>query len=170
MNLTATKSMPFLFIPLLLLSVTACEDRSETSESVPELPSSRSVSGTLTASDAAPSVPSSAIKVDEPKQPSASSSPVILTPRAAYVVRETANQHDIPSDFYLRVIVQEDIASGVSYALDITEHVNAQIDFFCESHGVRLVIERDRLKDIEGTVIDYVTTDCGTGFQFLNPD
>lgn len=93
---------------------------------------------------------------------------ITLTPEAASKVKELIAERE--GDHYLlRVFVQPGGCSGFSYglALDTESRDGDQV---IEQDGVRIVVDRDSARLLEGTRIDYVESLAGSGFTIHNPN
>lgn len=89
-------------------------------------------------------------------------------------VSEQAAQHlrsqvfkDIEQDF-LRFGVKASGCSGFSYFIELGKQVNEDDQVF-DSHGVKVVIDKQSLELVDGTEIDYVQDDLSALFKFNNP-
>lgn len=70
----------------------------------------------------------------------------------------------------LRIGTKKSGCSGFAYAVDYADHIEEGDEVF-ESHGVRLVINRQNLPLLDGTEIDFVRTNAlNQGFEFRNPN
>jgi iron-sulfur cluster assembly protein len=69
----------------------------------------------------------------------------------------------------LRVGVKGGGCSGLTYALDITEHARDE-DKIIEQNGITLSIDRKSYVFLAGTVLDYSGGLNGKGFVFDNPN
>jgi iron-sulfur cluster assembly protein len=59
--------------------------------------------------------------------------------------------------------------SGFAYKLDFADQVGAEDQRF-DSHGVTLVVAKESLGFLEGTVLDYAREGLSEGFKFDNPN
>lgn len=70
----------------------------------------------------------------------------------------------------LRVGTKKSGCTGFAYVVDYADAVGAD-DLVFESHGVKVVIDRDVLPQLDGMVIDFVKTNLlNEGFEFRNPN
>ena len=69
----------------------------------------------------------------------------------------------------LRVAVKGGGCSGLTYALDITEHAREE-DKIIEQSGITLSVDRKSYVFLAGTVLDYSGGLNGKGFVFSNPN
>jgi iron-sulfur cluster assembly protein len=68
----------------------------------------------------------------------------------------------------LRVGVRGGGCSGFQYNLAFDEQRDGDVVF--ESHGLKLLCDNDSLAYVSGSVIDYVDSLQGAGFQVNNPN
>ena len=69
----------------------------------------------------------------------------------------------------LRISTQQYGCSGFGYKVDYADEL-AKSDHVFESNGVKVVVDEDSLKLIDGTVVDYVKMNAlNEGFDFQNP-
>jgi iron-sulfur cluster assembly protein len=93
---------------------------------------------------------------------------VSLTVAAADAVNQAMLKS--PSGSFLRVAVKAGGKTGFKYDLDFDTQLNAIADCQFESCGVRIVVDKNSLRLLAGTIIDYKTGAGGTGFVFQNPN
>jgi iron-sulfur cluster assembly accessory protein len=94
--------------------------------------------------------------------------PVLLTSKAADMVRITMQQEGIDKSQGLRVAVRGGGCSGFEYALDF-ESETRENDYVYEQHGLTLFVDAISARYLEGTTVDYVLGSSGAGFKFNNP-
>lgn len=94
--------------------------------------------------------------------------PVLLTAKAAEMVKITREQEGIEPSHGLRVAVRGGGCSGFEYALDF-ENEARENDWIYEQNGITLYVDAVSARYLEGTTIDYVMGMAGAGFKFLNP-
>lgn len=94
--------------------------------------------------------------------------PVLLTPKAAEMVKITREQEGIDASHALRVAVRGGGCSGFEYALDF-DNETREDDWVYEQNGVTVHIDAVSARYLEGTTIDYVMGMAGAGFKFNNP-
>lgn len=68
----------------------------------------------------------------------------------------------------LRIYVQGESCCGVSYGLAWDEKQDN--DKLVEQHGVQLVVDPESAKLLTGSVVDFIETPQGRGFQIRNPN
>ena len=110
----------------------------------------------------------------EGTQPSAPQSlpqegPVLLTPKAADMVKITREQEDIEESYGLRIAVRGGGCSGFEYALDF-ENDPRENDLVYQQHGLTIYLDSLTARYLQGTEIDYVLGMSGAGFKFNNPN
>jgi len=94
---------------------------------------------------------------------------VTITDKGAEKVHEflAAQEADI-SVAGLRVGVRGGGCSGFQYQLAFDEQRDSDVVF--ESHGLKLLVDGDSLRYVEGSVIDYEQSLQGAGFKVENPN
>jgi iron-sulfur cluster assembly protein len=94
---------------------------------------------------------------------------ITFTEQGAEKVREflTAQSADTATAG-LRVAVRGGGCSGFQYALAFDEERDGDTVF--EDHGLRLLVDTPSLPYVRGSVIDYVESLQGAGFQVNNPN
>ena len=94
--------------------------------------------------------------------------PVVLTAKAAEMVKITRQQEGIDEAHGLRIAVRGGGCSGFEYALDF-ENEARENDWIYEQSGLTIYVDAVSARYLEGTTIDYVMGMAGAGFKFLNP-
>jgi len=94
--------------------------------------------------------------------------PVILTAKAAEMVKITREQEGIDASHGLRIAVRGGGCSGFEYALDY-ENEARENDWIYEQNGLTIYVDAVSARYLEGTTVDYVMGMAGAGFKFLNP-
>ncbi|HSG66639.1 MAG TPA: iron-sulfur cluster assembly protein IscA [Gammaproteobacteria bacterium] len=92
---------------------------------------------------------------------------VSLTQSAAERVRSFLQQRG--SGVGLRLGIRKTGCSGYAYTIDYADSVDAQDEVF-EERGVKVVVDRESLKLIDGTEIDFVKQGLNEAFKFRNPN
>jgi iron-sulfur cluster assembly protein len=70
----------------------------------------------------------------------------------------------------LRLSTRQYGCSGFGYVIDYADEVKDN-DEVLDSKGVKLVVDQDSLKLIDGTTVDYVKMNAlNEGFEFTNPN
>lgn len=69
----------------------------------------------------------------------------------------------------LRVGVRKTGCSGYAYVIDYADSIE-QDDAVFEGHGVKLIVDEDSLKLIDGTEVDFVKDGLNEAFKFRNPN
>jgi len=98
----------------------------------------------------------------------ATDTPVLLTAKAAEMVKHTRGQEGFAESHGLRVAVRGGGCSGFEYALDFDNEARDN-DWVYEQHGLTLYVDAISARYLEGTTIDYVMGMAGAGFKFNNP-
>ena len=93
--------------------------------------------------------------------------PITLTPNATAKVKEImAQQNPVPAG--LRVGVVGGGCSGFQYQLAFDQQRDGDVVF--ESHGLKLLVDRESLQFVSGSTIDYEESLQGAGFKVNNPN
>lgn len=69
----------------------------------------------------------------------------------------------------LRIGIKRTGCSGFAYVVNYAEKVGNQ-DVVFEDRGVKVVVDPESLKYIDGTVVDFVKQGLNEAFRFLNPN
>jgi len=70
----------------------------------------------------------------------------------------------------LRLGTKKAGCSGFAYVVDYADEIGDN-DAVFESHGVKVIVDRDSLPLVDGTVIDFVRNSIlNQGFEFRNPN
>ena len=70
----------------------------------------------------------------------------------------------------LRLATRKSGCSGFAYVVDYADAVGEQ-DVLLESRGVKLVVDRSSLAQLDGMEVDYLTSNAlNQGFEFRNPN
>ncbi len=68
----------------------------------------------------------------------------------------------------LRFGVKNSGCSGYAYTVDMTDEIGDNDEVF-ESHGVKVIVDKSHLEQIDGTQIDYESDGFSSAFKFKNP-
>ena len=68
----------------------------------------------------------------------------------------------------LRFGVKNSGCSGFAYTVDMTDEILDSDEVF-ESRGVKVVVDRSHLEQVDGTEIDYESDGFAAAFKFRNP-
>jgi iron-sulfur cluster assembly protein len=70
----------------------------------------------------------------------------------------------------LRLGTKKSGCTGFSYVVDYAED-SGENDVVFESHGVKVVVDKQSLQQIDGLEVDYLKTNAiNQGFEFRNPN
>lgn len=70
----------------------------------------------------------------------------------------------------LRLGTRKSGCSGLAYVVDYADEIGDDDEVF-ESHGVKVVVDRNSLLQLNGMLVDYVKTNAlHEGFEFNNPN
>lgn len=93
---------------------------------------------------------------------------VALTQNAADRVKSMLQQRG--SGVGLRLGTRASGCSGFMYVVDYADEVGSDDTVF-ESHGIKVVIDKQSLIQLDGTTVDYVRSNAlHEGFEFSNPN
>ena len=92
---------------------------------------------------------------------------VTLTAKAAEMVRDILAKEESDS-LALRVYVAGGGCSGLQYGMALDDPMEG--DLTLDYEGIRVVIDSESLRFIEGAEIDYVDSLMGAGFTVNNPN
>ncbi|MFO7265636.1 MAG: iron-sulfur cluster assembly accessory protein [Limnochordales bacterium] len=93
---------------------------------------------------------------------------VTVTLRAADKLKEIMEAENRQGQA-LRIVVKRGGCSGYSYALGFDSE-EREDDIVSEQHGIRVLVDRESMRFLAGTEIDYVETLMGAGFAINNPN
>ncbi len=91
---------------------------------------------------------------------------VTLTERAA---RHVQRHLGSAASAGVRVGVKPTGCSGYAYVVQAAGEIEARDRIF-ESHGVRVVVDDESLRFLDGTEVDYAREGLNEGFRFENPN
>lgn len=92
---------------------------------------------------------------------------VSLTPSAAERVRSFLDKRG--SGVGLRLGVKKTGCSGFAYVVNYADEVAAR-DVVFEDQGVKVIVDSDSLRYVDGTEIDFVRQGLNEAFKFRNPN
>jgi iron-sulfur cluster assembly protein len=92
---------------------------------------------------------------------------VSLTPSAAERVRSFLEKRG--SGVGLRLGVKKTGCSGFAYVVNYADEVAAN-DVVFEDQGVKVIVDSDSLRYVDGTEIDFVRQGLNEAFKFRNPN
>jgi iron-sulfur cluster assembly protein len=92
---------------------------------------------------------------------------VSLTPSAAERVRSFLAKRG--GGVGLRLSVKKTGCSGFAYVVNYAEQVDAS-DVVFEDRGVKVIVDADSLRYVDGTEIDFVRQGLNEAFKFRNPN
>ncbi|ADM39173.1 iron-sulfur cluster assembly accessory protein [Bacillus spizizenii] len=96
------------------------------------------------------------------------SNPVTITEAAALHIKDMMKEHEEENAF-LRVGVKGGGCSGLSYGMGF-EHEKGESDSMFDQHGITVLVDKESLDIMNGTVIDYKQSMLGGGFTIDNPN
>lgn len=92
---------------------------------------------------------------------------ITLTDRAAEHVRRFLSTRG--RGVGLRLGVKRTGCSGLAYIVNYADEIQADDQVF-DSAGLKIVVDRDSLRYIDGTEVDYVREGLNEAFSFRNPN
>ena len=92
---------------------------------------------------------------------------ISLTPAAAERVRTFMASRG--KGVGLRLGVKQTGCSGYAYVVSYADEIGANDTVF-EEGGIKVVVDRESLKFVDGTEIDFVRTGLNEAFKFRNPN
>lgn len=92
---------------------------------------------------------------------------ISLTEAAAGRVRSFIESRG--SAIGLRLGIKKTGCSGFAYVVNYAEDIGSG-DVVFEDRGVKVVVDPESLKYIDGTVVDFVKQGLNEAFRFLNPN
>ncbi len=92
---------------------------------------------------------------------------ISLTDRAAEHVRQYLQRRG--KGLGLRLGVKRTGCSGLAYVVNYADTVAADDEVF-ETDGIKVVVDRESLRYIDGTEVDYVREGLNEAFSFRNPN
>lgn len=99
---------------------------------------------------------------------------ISLTKTAADELKKVIQENNLPESSALRVEVREDGCSShgtpLSYYIKIDEKSELEGDQVFESEGVKILVDQNSLKYVQGLSLDFVESIKGRGFAFTNPN
>lgn len=94
--------------------------------------------------------------------------PVIVTPKAAQMMKLTRTEEGLDETWGLRIGVVGGGCSGFQYALDF-EKEPREGDAVYDADGLTVFVDAISARYLLGTTVDYVMGMQGAGFKFNNP-
>jgi iron-sulfur cluster assembly protein len=92
---------------------------------------------------------------------------ISLTEAAAKRVRSFLDSRG--QGIALRIGIKKTGCSGFAYVVNYAEKIGQQ-DVVFEDRGVKVVVDSESLKYIDGTVVDFVKQGLNEAFRFANPN
>lgn len=92
---------------------------------------------------------------------------VSLTPAAAERVRVFLDRRG--GGVGLRLGVKKTGCSGFAYVVNYADQVGAT-DVVFEHHGIKVIVDNESLRYVDGTEIDFVREGLNEAFKFRNPN
>ncbi len=93
---------------------------------------------------------------------------VTITETAAIQVKSMMEEHKEEGNF-LRIQIQGGGCSGLSYGMGL-ELEKGEDDNVLEQHGVKILVDKESVSILQGTIIDFKQSEMGGGFTIENPN
>ena len=101
--------------------------------------------------------------------PSVADSPLVVTSRAAKVMREQLARRGTPQAA-IRLGIRGGGCTGYSYLFEFEDREPRASDHVLVKDGVRVVVDPKSMLLLKGTEVDFETGMRGHGFKFTNPN
>ncbi len=99
---------------------------------------------------------------------------ITLTKVAAQQLQRIIKENNLPQSSALRVAVKEEGCSShgtpLSYYIKLDENPATEQDSVFESEGVKIFVDQESVKYLQGLSLDFVDDLQGRGFAFYNPN
>jgi iron-sulfur cluster assembly protein len=93
---------------------------------------------------------------------------ITISELASEKIKEMLEQEASP-ELFLRVGVKEGGCSGFSYGMGFDDELN-EGDQTIQTQGLKVVVDEDSIKYLNGLVIDFKESAMGGGFTIENPN
>lgn len=93
---------------------------------------------------------------------------VQITEAASFQIKEMM-RHNEEMDSYLRVAVKGGGCSGLTYGMGFEKEQSTEDDRY-EQFGIPILIAKEDVPILQGTVVDYKQSLMGGGFTIENPN
>jgi iron-sulfur cluster assembly protein len=117
---------------------------------------------------------STTIPLNTPAAPAETTSPIVLTEKAAakvkQIITDEQSKGSAPAQIYLRVRVVGGGCSGYQHKLDLDPNMNPKLDDVFDMHGVAVVIDKRSSMYLGGVIVDYHDELHRSGFSVSNPN
>ena len=94
--------------------------------------------------------------------------PVTLTLSAAAAARDVMSKKNLPG-YALRLFISGGGCSGYQYGLALDNNTRAE-DIISETDGVKLLVDEESIKFLQGATVDYIEGLTSSGFKITNPN
>ena len=101
--------------------------------------------------------------------PSAATPPLLVTSRAAKIMREQLARRGTPQAS-IRLGIRGGGCTGYSYLFEFEDREPRASDHVLVKDGVRVVVDPKSMLLLKGTEVDFETGIRGHGFKFTNPN
>jgi iron-sulfur cluster assembly accessory protein len=93
---------------------------------------------------------------------------IFLTQSAALAVQNLMEQKSLQG-YALRVFVQGGGCSGIQYGLALDNNIRPT-DITTETNGIKLICDDVSIQYLNGSKVDFIESQEGTGFKIDNPN
>jgi len=94
--------------------------------------------------------------------------PISLTEKAVETVKNIIEESN-RDDLHLRIYVSGGGCSGLQYGMALDEMIDDGDEIF-DINEIKVVMNNIDIKYLQGSIVDYVTTNLGGGFKVENPN
>ncbi len=94
---------------------------------------------------------------------------ILLTDPATAKLKELIEKHGTTEDSFLRVYVAGGGCGGMSYGLAL-DNKTQEGDEVLHDNGIKVVVDGESAKYLDGSTVDYKETAAGSGFLVSNPN
>lgn len=101
------------------------------------------------------------------KRPKAPTDGIYITERAARKIKEFAAAED-KSGWGLKITAEDNNGKEPAYIMDFQEKAKKSEKAF-SFHGVEIYLDKNSLKNMLGSEVDFIETQYGSGFKIENP-
>ncbi len=92
-----------------------------------------------------------------------------VTPNAVRMVKDLISQNKLDDQYALRIFVTGKSCSGYQYGMALDNKAQATDSIF-DREGIRLLVDDISMQYMQGSTIDYIEDERGSGFMVDNPN
>lgn len=93
---------------------------------------------------------------------------ISLTPSAIQAIKDILEDRELVG-YALRVYISGGGCSGFQYGIALDNNIRDK-DFVYEADGVKAIIDEVSIQYMNGTTIDFINDERGSGFKIDNPN